>query len=140
MEEYTINRSYVRTNTWSVTAKVTVKSSDDVDDEDLDWVDALVLDMAAGGLLFLSDIPHATGDVLWFDLLIDPMAPGFYGKIKMKVKGEVKGNRGMRNGLNSYSVEFTEISKGDRIRLDELVRMTNSGYKPDDEPDFLMQR
>ena len=131
MEEYTINRSYVRTNTWSVTAKVSTDATEDEDD--VEWVDALVLDMAAGGLLFLSDIPHVTGDLLWFDLLIDPMAPGFYGKIKMKARGEVKGNRGMRNGLNSYSVEFTEISKGDRIRLDELVRMTNSGYKAEDD-------
>ena len=130
MWENPTNRAYVRTNTWSVTAKV---SKDETAEE---WFDALVLDMAAGGLLFLSEIPHETGDALWFDLLIDPMAPGIHGKIPMKAKGEVRGSRGMRNGMNSYSVAFTEISKGDRIRLDELVRMTNTAYNMDAD-DFL---
>ena len=130
MWENPTNRAYVRTNTWSVTAKV---SKDETAEE---WFDALVLDMAAGGLLFLSEIPHETGDALWFDLLIDPMTPGIHGKIPMKAKGEVRGNRGMRNGMNSYSVAFTEISKGDKIRLDELVRMSNTAYSSDID-DFL---
>ena len=130
MWENPTNRAYVRTNTWSVTAKV---SKDETAEE---WFDTLVLDMAAGGLLFLSEIPHETGDHFWFDLLIDPMTPGIHGKIPMKVKGEVRGNRGMRNGMNSYSVAFIEISKSDRIRLDELVRKTMSSYNSADD-DFL---
>ena len=130
MWENPTNRAYVRTTAWSVTAKV---SKDETAEE---WFDALVLDMAAGGLLFLSEVPHETGDALWFDLQIDPMTPGIHGKIPMKVKGEVRGNRGMRNGMNSYSVAFTEISKSDRIRLDELVRMTNSAYAMDADDIF----
>jgi len=130
MWENPSNRAYVRTNTWSVTAKVSK------DESAVEWFDALVLDMAAGGLLFLSEITHETGDALWFDLQIDPMTPGIHGKIPMKMKGEVRGNRGMRNGMNSYSVAFTDISKSDRIRLDELVRMTNSAYITDVD-DFL---
>ena len=130
MWENPTNRAYVRTNTWSVTAKV---SKDETAEE---WFDALVLDMAAGGLLFLTDVSHETGDQLWFDLLIDPMTPGIHGKIPMKVEGEVRGNRGMRNGMNSYSVAFTVISKSDKIRLDELVRMTINSYNADAD-DFL---
>ena len=124
------SRAYVRTNAWSVTAKV---SKDEAAEE---WYDALVLDMAAGGLLFLSEIAHETGDELWFDLQIDPMTPGISGKIPMKVKGEVKGHRGKRNGMNSYSIAFTDISKNDRIRLDELVRMTISSYRVDADDFF----
>ena len=130
MWENPTNRAYVRTNTWSVTAKV---SKDETAEE---WFDALVLDMAAGGLLFLTDLTHDTGDELWFDILIDPMTPGIHGKIPMKAKGEVRGNRGMRNGMNSYSVAFTDISKSDKIRLDELVRKTISAYNADAD-DFL---
>ena len=125
-----LNRAYVRTNTWSVTAKV---SGDEASGE---WYDALVLDMAAGGLLFLTEITYETGVSLWFDLQIDPMTPGISGKIPVKAKGEIRGNRGMRNGMNSYSVAFTDISKSDRIRLDELVRMTNSAFVLDAD-DFL---
>ena len=125
-----IKRAYVRTNTWSITAKVS-------DSEDADvWYDALVLDMAAGGLLFLTNSLYEAGDELWFDLQIDPMTPGILGKIPVKAKGEIRGNRGMRNGLNSYSVAFTDISKSNRIRLDELVRMTNTAYTADAD-DFL---
>ena len=130
MWENPTNRAYVRTNTWSVTALV---SRDETCEE---WADALVLDLAAGGLLFLSEDKHETGDALWFDLHIDPMTPGIPGKIPVKAKGEVRGNRGIRNGMNSYSVAFTEISKTDKIRLDELVRLTINSYSSDSD-DFL---
>jgi len=39
--------------------------------------------------------------------------------------------------LNAYSVAFTEISNSDRIRLDELVRITDSKYKMDIETDLF---
>jgi len=101
------------------------------------WSDAYVLDIAAGGLLFLTDTSYKMGELLWFDLQIDPMTPGISQKIIMKVKGEIIGDRGVRDGKRSYSVRFAEISNEDRIRIDELVRMTNYKYKLDVESDNL---
>ena len=119
-----INRQYVRTGNWSVSAFV---SRDDTDP----WSDALVLDIAAGGLLFLTDMSYEKGDILRFDLQIDPMTPGITRKIPMKATGEITGDRGIRDGKRAFSVKFTEISKEDRIRIDELIRMTNYSYKLD---------
>jgi len=99
--------------------------------------DVVVLDIAAGGLLFLTDVPYETGDLLRFDLHIDPMAPGISRKIRMKAKGEVTGDRGVRGGKHAFSVKFTEISNEDRIRIDELIRMTNYKYKLDAELDYF---
>ena len=126
-----IQREYVRTDNWSIIAKINKDKDSD------QWDDVKIPNMAAGGLLFLSDIPFAAGDLLWFDLLIDPMAPGIPGKIPVKLQGEVCGIREAPNNQNAYSVEFVEISKGDRIRLDELVRMTNYKYKLDSEADIF---
>jgi len=123
-----INRQYVRTGNWSVSAFV---SRDDTDP----WSDALVLDIAAGGLLFITDTSYEKGDLLRFDLQIDPMTPGISRKIPMKVIGEIISNRGIRDGKQAFSVKFTEISKEDRIRIDELIRMTNYKYKVDSEVD-----
>lgn len=131
MLEQQIQREYVRTDSWSVTAKIG-------DEKDaIRWTEVKVPNVAAGGLLFLSENDYEPGKMLWFDLLIDPMTPGIAGKIPMKVKGEVGGFRGKRDDLNSYSVEFVEISKSDRIRLDELIRMTNFKYKLDSEGDLF---
>ena len=130
MLENPINRKYVRTGNWSVTATV---SKGDAQQRS----DAIVLDIAAGGLLFLTDMSYESGDLLRFDLQIDPMAPGISRKIRMKVKGEVIGDRGMRGGKHAFSVKFTEISKEDRIRIDELIRMTNYKYKLDSELDYF---
>jgi len=122
--ETPINRHYVRTGNWSVTAIISK-------DGEQQWSDAPVLDIAAGGLLFLTNMPYEKGDLIRFDLHIDPMAPGICRKIRMKVKGEITGERGMRDGKRALSVRFTEISKNDRIRIDELIRMTNYKYKLD---------
>jgi hypothetical protein len=127
MYDNPINREYVRTDYWSVIAQISKE------DDTEQWVDVQVPNIAAGGLLFLTDIAFELGDVLWFDLQIDPIMPGISGKIHMRVKGEIKGDRGMDKGLRSLSVAFTEISKSDRIRLDELVRMTNFKYKLDSD-------
>jgi len=123
-----INRNYVRTGSWSITAKV-------CKDEDGQWSDAPVLDIAAGGLLFVTDVYYEEGDILQFDLKIDPMTPGISQKIPMKVKGEITSDRGVRDGKRAFSVKFTEISTADRIRIDELVRMTNYKYIMDAEQD-----
>ena len=66
-----------------------------------------------------------------FDLHIDPMTPAIPRTIRMKVKGEITGDRGEKDDKRMFSVKFTEISKGDRIRIDELIRMTNLKYKVD---------
>jgi len=117
-----INRQYVRTGNWSITAIVSKADTQQ-------WGDASVKDIAAGGLLFLTDMPYQKGDLLRFDLQIDPMTPGISRKIRMKASGEIIGDRGTREGRYAFSVRFTEISREDRIRIDELVRLTNYQYK-----------
>jgi len=109
---------------WSVNALVSKNGAEQ-------WSDARVLDIAAGGLLFIADMSYEKGDMLRLDLEIDPMTPGISRKIPVKVTGEITACRGVRDGKLSYSVRFTEISKEDRIRIDELVRMTNYKYKLD---------
>ena len=127
MLENPISRTYVRTNNWSVTAKTSK------DKDSYQWSEAQVLDLAAGGLLFLTKMPYEVGDEIWFDLLIDPMTPGFHGTIPMQVKGKIKGDRGTKENMRAFSVAFTEITQSDRIRLDEMVRMTTQKYKVDAE-------
>ena len=117
-----INRLYVRTDNWSVSAKVRSGGS-------VPWLEAAVLDIAAGGMLFLADISCKIGDFLWFDMKIDPMAPGITQKIPIKVKGEIVGDRGIRDGKHAFSAKFVDLSKKDTIRIDELIRMTNYKYK-----------
>jgi hypothetical protein len=124
MWETPTKRNYVRTDSWAVTATV---SKDAI----AQCKNVPVPDIAAGGLLFLSDIPFEQGDLLQFDLHIDPMAPGISRKIRIKTNGEITGDRGTRDGMHAFSVKFTDISKGDRIRIDELIRMTNYKYKID---------
>ena len=127
MLETQIHREYVRTDSWSVIAKV---SRDDITEK---WFVVQIPNIAAGGLLLRTDTTFEVGQVLNIDMQIDPLAPGITGKIPMKAKGVVKGDRGMTEGLHAYSVEFTEISSGDRIRLDELVRMTNYKFMMESE-------
>ena len=131
MLEPQINREYVRTDHWSVIAKISR------DENAEKWIDVQIPNLAAGGLLFLTDLVFENGDELWFDLLIDPMMPGIAGKIPMRAKGVVRGDRGMKDGLHAYSVEFLVISNSNRIRLDELVRMTNYKFKLDAESDIF---
>jgi len=131
MLENPISRAYVRTDNWAISAKIG-------DDRDAaQWREIKVLDMAAGGMLILTDTPCVIGDEKWFDLLIDPMTPGVRGKIPMMIKGEIKGDRGSRDGLSSFSVAFTDISQSDRIRLDELIRITTQKYRVDAESNMF---
>jgi len=109
---------------WSVDALVSKNGTGQ-------WSEARVLDIAAGGLLFITDMSYEKGDMLRLDLKIDPMTPGISRKIPVKATGEITAARGVREGKLAYSVKFTEISKEDRIRIDELVRMTNYKYKMD---------
>ena len=133
MLETPINREYVRTENWSVVAK----TSKDGDAEPEQWTSVQVPDLAAGGILFLTDITYEKGDSMWFDLQIDPMTPGVYGTIKIKTKGEIKAVRGKREELNAYAVAFLDMTDSDKIRLDELVRLTNFRYKVDGETDIF---
>ena len=124
-----INREYVRTGNWSVTAKACRENSNR-------WSEISVQDIAAGGLLFLAEETYDIGEVVIIDMLIDPIVPGVPWTIPMKVTGEVRGDRGMRDGMRAYSVRFTEITKDNKIRLDELIRMTNHKYAVDAESDY----
>jgi len=125
------NREFVRVGNWSVNAKICTNEGFG------QWADVQVLNIAAGGLLFLTDLTFEKGDKIRFDLLIDPLTPGVPMKIPMKVVGEIRDDRGTKSGMRSYSIEFTEISNNDRIRLDELVRHTNYKFKIYAESDCL---
>jgi len=113
----------VRTAVWSVGARISK------DSDVKQWFDVRVIDIAANGLLFLTDIMWNVGDMLWFELFIDPIMPGIYEKIQMKVKARIVGDRGIQDSMSAYGVEFAEISEADKIRLDELIRLTNPRTK-----------
>ena len=119
MMEAPSSRGYVRTDNWSVDAKV----SKEKDAED--WIPVGVPNIAAGGLLFTTDNEFEIGDELWISLMIDPLTPGITSKIPMTVKGAVNVDRGKTAGKHSYAIRFIEISNNDQVRLDELIRLTN---------------
>ena len=125
------NREYVRTDNWSVNAKV----SKDRDAER--WLPVEVPNIAAGGLLFLTDMVFNVGDELWVDMMIDPLTPGITGKIPMMVQGDITVDRGLVKGLHAYAVRFTVISHSERIRLDELIRITNYKGRLDEQADIF---
>ena len=114
-----VHREYVRTDNWSISAKIRR------DSEVGPWFDVKMPNIAAGGALILTGKPFEVGEEVWIDLEIDPITPGITRKIPMKFKSVVRSDRGLTDGLNTYSIEFTGISKNDRTRLDELVHKTN---------------
>jgi hypothetical protein len=114
-------RGYARTSSWNISAKISA-------DKHI-WSEIDVPDIAAGGLLFLTDASHNEGELFYFDLEINPKLLEVHGVVKIKAKGQIKSNRGVQNKKNAYSVEFTEISRGDQIRLDELVRLSTAKFR-----------
>ena len=129
MFETQIQREYVRTDSWSISAKVCRETDPEK------WFDVRVPNIAAGGALLLTEAAFELGEELRIDMEIDPMAPGIARKVPMKAKGVIKSDRGSKEGKYTYSVEFTEISKNDKTRLDEMVRMTNYASKLGSEAD-----
>jgi len=129
MIEAQSQRDYVRTDSWSVSAKVCRENDPE------QWFDVRVPNIAAGGALILTETVFEVGEGVELDMEIDPMAPGITRKVPMKAKGVVKSDRGVNEGKHSYSVEFTEISKNDKTRLDEMIRMTNYSFKLGSEAD-----
>jgi hypothetical protein len=120
-------RGYTRTSSWEVSAKISADKHK--------WTEAEVLDIAAGGLLFLADSSHNVGEQFYFDLEINPKLLEVHGAVKIKVKGQIKSDRGVQKKKNAYSVEFTEISRSDQIRLDELVRLSTAKFRLHDVDD-----
>lgn len=114
-----IQREYVRTDNWSISAKVRK------DSETERWTEIKMPNIAAGGALIQTDKAFEIGDEVWIDLEIDPITPGITRKIPMNFKSIVRNDRGLTEGLRTYSIEFSGISKNDKTRLDELVQRTN---------------
>ena len=129
MLENPIHRDYMRTDSWSITAKVSRENDSE------NWFDVKVPNIAAGGALVVTETLFEIGEVIQIDMEIDPVAPGFSRKIPIKTKSVVRGDRGTKEGKHIYSVEFKGISNNDRTRLDELVRMTNYSQKLFSESD-----
>jgi hypothetical protein len=112
-------RDYVRTNNFSIDAKIS--------EDGKDWFTVKVPNIAAGGLIFLTERSYKPGDVLNFELRIDPRII-IVIPLNMRFKGVIKSDRGPQEGKNMYAVVFSEITTDDQIRLDELVRLTISRY------------
>ena len=127
---FQINRNYVRTDDMVVTAKVSEDAKN--------WFSASVPNIAAAGLLFLSEKAYKEGDLLWLDLDVNPRLPEMIEHFHVKTKALVKNVRKEQDKMNSYGVVFTEISENDRIRLDEMIRLKlskSSGFLVDDDSD-----
>jgi hypothetical protein len=112
-------RDYVRTNNFAVHAKASADGKH--------WHEVKVPNIAAGGLLILTDREHKLDDELWFDLRIDPRL-AIIVPIELKLKGVVKVDRGMHDDKRMYAIIFSEISANDQIRLDEIVKKAIAKY------------
>ena len=121
MEELFTKRDYVRTNNFTINAKISKDGRV--------WHEVNVPNIAAGGLLILTEKDYQCGDEVWCDMKIDPRIARIV-PINMKLKGSVRvmRERGDLNDKHQYAVMFTEISASDQIRLDELVHMAAHKY------------
>ncbi|MCL2580483.1 MAG: PilZ domain-containing protein [Oscillospiraceae bacterium] len=122
MENYQVQRAYVRTDNWAISAKAASEKNAEK------WSVVKVTEISAGGLLFHTDTPYNIGDHLWFQLHINPMIPRIF-EFEMLVRGEIKNRREHQNNIQNYGVQFTMISDGDRMKLDELIMRTVSIYR-----------
>ena len=114
-------RRYVRTSRWNIAAKMSKDARQ--------WTKVEVPNIAAGGLLFQTDKTFAIEDIVWFDLEIEPMMMGLMGTLHIKKqKAVVVADRGAQENMNSYAVEFLEMSEKHRISLDELIHLTNTRF------------
>lgn len=122
MMDYQVQRAYVRTDNWAISAKVSRSETAGV------WSVVKVIEISAGGLLFETDTPYKKDDLLWFDLQIDSMMPGVQ-ELEVKVKSQIKTVREPRGDIRAFGVAFLEMPETTRIQLDELVLLTISKYK-----------
>jgi len=118
MESY--YRDYIRTTSWRIEAKVS--------EDGKTWVEVQVPNISASGLLFMAEKKYQKGDNISFIMNISPIVVGPDFTVKMKLNAVIKSDRGQQEGLYCYAVKFTDISLGDQIRLDELMRITVSKY------------
>ena len=119
MNDVFTKRGYVRTNNFSVSARISENGKA--------WSDVKVPNISAGGILIHTEKEYKPGDTVWFDLTIDPRL-AIIVPISFKSKGEVKRDYGVHDDKNIYAIVFTEMSANDQIRLDELVHMAAHKY------------
>ena len=122
MMDYQVNRAYVRTDNWAISAKVSKSETGGV------WSVVKVSEISAGGLLFHTDTPYKKDDLLWFKLHIDSMMPGVQA-LEVKVKSQIKNVRQSQGDICAFGVAFVEMPEAKKIHLDELVLLTISKYK-----------
>ncbi|MCL2755165.1 MAG: hypothetical protein FWD35_05565 [Oscillospiraceae bacterium] len=116
-------RGYQRTDRFTIIGKARPASDVPVKGG---WDSIDVLNMAAGGLLFIIEKAYSVGDVLEFELDIDTNVISRlenYQSIKINVKcrAVVKYHMGIQGDKNTYGAAITEMSQSDKIRLDELI-------------------
>ena len=119
MEEVFTKRDYVRTNNFTVSARISKDGKV--------WHEVKVPNIAAGGLLIHTDQDFICGEEVWFDMKIDPRIVRIV-PISVKTKGVVKVERGDYADKHQYAITFTQMSTSDQIRLDELVHMAAHKY------------
>jgi len=119
MEDLFTKRDYVRTNNFSINARISKDGKV--------WHEVNVPNIAAGGLLIHTNQDFCCGEEVWFDMKIDPRLARIV-PISVKTKGIVRVERGEYADQHQYAITFTEISSGDQIRLDELVHMAAHKY------------
>ena len=119
MEDLFTKRDYVRTNNFTINAKISKDGKV--------WHEVKVPNIAAGGLLFLTERDYQCGDEVWFDMKIDPRLARIV-PVTMKLKGSVRVGRDDMADKHQYALMFTDISTSDQIRLDELVHMAAHKY------------
>ena len=83
-------------------------------DGPLVWYEALTLNVSAGGLELQSAVLFEVGAVLELRIRLPDHPEPFY------LRGRVVWNK--PDGLNDHGVEFVDVTLGQQVRIDELVK------------------
>jgi c-di-GMP-binding flagellar brake protein YcgR len=81
------------------------------------WHDALVFDISAGGVKFITNILFDIGDDLWFELEV----PEFLDKQEVVVKGKIRRQENDEQDKFVYGVSFEEMTDAMKINIDESI-------------------
>jgi Tfp pilus assembly protein PilZ len=81
------------------------------------WHDAMVFDISAGGVKFITNIIFDIGDDLWFELEV----PDFLSKHEMIVKGKIRRQENDEMGKFVYGVSFEEMTDAMKVSIDENI-------------------
>jgi len=81
------------------------------------WHDAMVFDISAGGMKFITNILFDIDDALWFELEV----PDFLSKHEMVVKGKIRRQEDDEQGKFVYGVSFEDMTESMKVSIDENI-------------------